>query len=366
MKHRACLWSIATSAALVAGAHGQFTEAYGGLGRVTGAGQGEAPQGGFVGIVLGNQAQMPPEVVQDLAELNQALPQPARTGQTRFAIEHPINGRAVSVELLREPGEALTDPLGVWIWPNWREAGNVLHFDQYSRVRWLSNYHVWLMHRPSQGAWRSRVVDIRAPTQPFKFTGFKGGMLRVADNGRWACVTNKGTLVVGRLDINDEQWMTHVITVPVQEPIEDMVFLHNGSVLIVMHRPPQGEDVLSSFLLGEETATLVMTMEGTCHSYRSAMQDRSFFGYVPAHEEIGLFAVTTQGVMAWQSAGYESSGDERPINNSPSGKYARTQKRDFIGGIAYAMRRTPLADPNDPLPEDHPNTTGSIWLSWAP
>ncbi len=314
-------------------ASAQATEAFGGVGRVAVSTPSEASQGHPRGIVLGDRSRMPAEVAADLAALNQALPEAARSGTLDFVVKHSLNGRAVSVELRLEPRQQVTEPLGVWIWPNWRNAANVLHFDQYSEVRWLSNHHVSLMHRPDRGGWYSRVFDVRAPHRPFQFTGFKLEWLRVADNGRWACVANDGALIVGRLDYDDDQWMTRVVTIPVpaEEPIKSLMFLHGGTVLVHNATAPAAEGraagdrcVLRTFVLGDGTATAAMTMEGINHSSRAVLKDQHFFGYVPEQQQIGLFTVTPGGLMSWQLVGYDTPFHERPVSVSPSSLWRKS------------------------------------------
>lgn len=342
-----------------------LTEAFGGFSRVTGGGVGFAPQGGYTGIVLGNHADMPPAAQQDLIELNLALPAPIRSGELSFyGGNQSQDGMGFAVSLWNHAASQ-SKPPGVWIWPDWRDAANVVHFTEFNNFEWLSNHHVRLNNRNSDSAPNHRVIHLDAPTEHFKFTGFQLDFLRAADNGRWACLTNRGTLVVGQLDHGDPQWMTNVIQIPLSDPVSGLLFVQGGNVLMVETKVGENRR-LSSYALSPTAAQLVQTVDGSYSSEHDLVSTDGFFGtnHPQGSDDLKLFTVTAGGVISVTPVSFDAS--EVSVTVSPSGKYVLTQKRAWDGGIDYFMRKTPKAAADDPLPVEPPQTRGALWLSWAP
>ena len=320
-------------------------------------------------LTMNDESEQSAAIRQDLSELSDAIS--TNVGNLELVtVRSTPNGRTLAATKSNYVSDPV-EPLGVWIWPDWRNAANVIHVPNFSQIKVLSNFHFYLTHDPRKhgGERTTCVIDWRNPQHLFEFKRFKRHLLRIADNGRWACPTSAGALVVGWLDANDPGWAEHTFAIPLTTEPRALMFTGNGSQLIV--ETTDGENVLHSFVVTDNAAIPTDTELGYMYSDTLPLADDAFVAVVPPVPggvnkmvTVGANAAMTISTLEW-----DADGDENPRGASPSGKYIVTQSRAWPPGtIQTRMRKSPKAGANDPMPS-MPQTHseiggGEMWLSW--
>lgn len=322
-------------------------------------------------IVVGEEDRLPAHIREDLVALNAAL-RGLPFSIEQMAINTSPNGKVVLARKANCWGEPEPQPpLGVWIWPDWRDAGTSIHIPQFSRARFVSSHHVmlWQHKRSDRGRLQfdARLLDIRSPDRRFNwFMRLERGSqarLRVAENGRWAGATRDGKLYVGLLDADDEDSLLHGTEVETEEPVENVLLLHNGSLLVVelesgllVTRTADGSRRLDSIGGYDSTDTRGCSLGSDSFIAWSKREGRSFF-----------FTASPDGKLHVHP---QTLAHLRPYSYAPSGKYVIAYKHLLSpGAIKSLVRRTPKADasePIPPLPKPSSRVRGFLtgWLSW--
>lgn len=318
---------------------------------------------------MSNQESLPQDVQSDLNALNGAFELiPGGLEAIRWWSGSPDGTVVVAA---KSTGRDAEEPTGVWIWPHWREADNVLHYEQFSRAQILSNHHVRLIHWAPQSSAHVRIVDLRHPDASFHFSGFATHMLRIADNDRWACLTTDGQLVSGFLCHADGDWMQHVAQIPLDDmPLKELAFLHGGDVLLIELEVEPGRRQVRSYVFPENDDPVhIDTIDGSIWGPRSTFGDVGIFGRATDRrnsDRMIAFMVDERGDITIKRVSFHAA-DERPSDRpSPSGKFVTTYSGGGLLPIRNHIRRTPLADPNEPIPP-RPDASfggGPGWLSW--
>ncbi len=336
-------------------------------------GGGEDP-GTPIRLVAGDQHTLPQDVQDDIVAINHAIE--ATTGAIfRQSIESSPNGRSILVQ--KGPGQSDEYPEGIWIWPYWRDADEMIDLSgQYEHAKWLSNYHLLL--RNDGGSKDFHVIDWRQPEQAYALTTeYRRATVRVADNGRWACETRNNELRVGMLDPDHDDWAESYAAIEIDAPIDQMMFMHAGDILVLQCDPEGAEKEIRIYRIDDlgELQLASSHVGGRVHGHttlgRHHFFARTWEGEFDVFEfggdELVVFSIDSSGqISSMVPVDYEHDGRETPTRVSPSWHFTRTQRRNLIGGIVYDMRRTPLAEPDAPIPSGtHGNRPGPpLWISW--
>jgi len=326
-------------------------------------------------FVLGDETRQPPAVLEDLHELGDAIVAQGVNLETDWVLASP-NGRSV-VACKRRGWRYTGAPTGVWCWPDWRNAQAFIHVPDHSEGGFLSNHHLRIKHHPVDGVgWSSRVIDWRNPNHRFHFADHKPHMIRVADNGRWACETLDGKVATGWLNPHDPQWLQHAIAVPVEGEVSGLMLRNHGSILVVDLNPEEsmpGRECVKTFRLTATHAIEAASITAYLHTDDSTLADDSFILVIsrPRVDQCMMATADHDGGVTLHKFRMDQNQwiDESPVCQSPSGKYTTTQHTGFFGGIGYVrLRKTPKAGPDDPLPSfpvSHEDIGGGeFWLAW--
>jgi len=315
-------------------------------------------------LVLGDMPEIPAEVQADAVAFS-AVYDALVPGSTNLRRISP-NGRAMAFGTFSGSSDE-DEPSGVYVWPDWRDAQNVITFEGFSRVKFRSNHHIYLLHWPEGQSPQSKFVDIRQPDVSFYFSDYWRHLVRITDDGRWAGVTIGGTLRVGQLDPDDPETsqQTTIIDLPDGAEVANLMHRRGGDILIVQFK----DDTMRSYP-ATGGAALDTTQGGMSHE-NLVIGDHRFYGWNDATEGVIVFSVDADGAFTWEQWPFMAGmGGEGPVSTSPSGRYVITKRHVMPpGAVDYKIRKTPLADDDDPMPQRpviHPaGRTGSFgWLTW--
>lgn len=345
----------------------------------------EDPKAGCF-VKLGDYPPVPADVQADVDAFNQSLlgaPVHLREGW----IATSPNGLAFGIGSIARSDE----PLGVWIWPNWRDATPII-FEQYNYFSFVSHANRYVVLYGSRGidSAPTVVVDLQDPETFYPLPGVTKSRryLHVTDEGRWAGVAAaRTTLLVGQLDPeqpNDGAEEAEEILLPEAGRVDNLGWVRNGEFLVVEVQL-DATDVLKLFVIRGDDLTVVDSAENARMFFGGSTEgDTSFFGGMNAQR--AFITVSSDGELSGQPTGFpqEADGRERPAAASPSGWFTMTywDKVEIVPDedgvdmlterIETEIRRTPLADPEEPLPTwpthevDGEELTAGIyfWLSW--
>ncbi|MCH7720587.1 MAG: hypothetical protein IH988_06300 [Planctomycetes bacterium] len=280
---------------------------------------------------IGYENLAPPEVRKWLEALrDSARPRIEQLSNTDIAISP--DGKSIIIHGFRRGDDT---PI-TYIWNDWRQADAVEEHELYFRGggRFLSNQYLYLGNEQVL----DRTTGHRYPA-PARFD--------VAPEGKWVGTDrDKQTIQIGTLTLRGPRKL-HEVKVDGYGPL----WARRGRYFVVgIIRG--GVRVFDA--KGQETAVL----EGDWR-LGSQISDRQFF----ISEQFAQAAMMTIGEDGSVEVGDVRNLRCRPDRVSPSGKYV-------IGlgfrrtGDRFDVDRTPLSDPDAPLPPRPPY--GHFWISWAP
>ena len=328
---------------------------------------GESPAGITGGeLILGEVPEAPAAVRADVEAFNAVYGTLVPGGTDNHEVSP--NGRAVAVGRYTHQRDGGSEPHGVYVWPDWRDAQNVIIFEDFEQVEFRSNHHVYLLYWPRGQSPRTKFVDLRHPEVRFQFSDYWRRLVSIADDGRWAGVTIGGTLRVGRLDPDDPEIsrQTTVIDLPEGAEVERLMHRRGGDILVVQFK---GGTIRSYPAAG---GAPLDTTQGGFGSQNLMVGDHRFYGWNDATEGAILFSVEADGTFTWEQWPFMAGvRDWGAVWGSPSGRYVVMKRRVWPGNVEYKIRKTPLADDGAPVPRiTHPEIRDDQlgwlmgWLTW--
>lgn len=314
-------------------------------------------------LVWSDTPALPPAAIDDLTELRATL---LTLGYADAVLLLNENGRSAAATA---PFGVKPDPVpasGVTIWPDWQIADAMIHFDDVSKVQFLSSNHVLISQHPDGGPYVSFVVDIRRPTTRFQLSGYRLGSLRVTDSGMWAALALDGGLSWGQFNPAGAGEAVTGTAIPVSGPVRNLIWRLDGRYLLV-ERDGTVIDVLRA-----SDWSVVSGIAGglgpASYSVEPAGRD-SCLGYQPG---VGacVFSVSSEGIVSatrWPS----QIAREGSVALSPLRKFLITQSTDDSMFVRRYCRATPHASVSDVVPAlpSHPSLIMMQdigWLLWTP
>lgn len=259
------------------------------------------------------------------------------------------------------------EPTGVTIWADWRNVDSKVVFDDMSEVDFRSNHHVALSDRRRGGRPRWCVVDLRAPTVRFDFTGrWVGPSMRISDSGRWATIGRNGELLVGRFDTASPEASLVPTAVPDVDGLRNLIWVRDGDFLVVEKEGRRLE------VIDAASWAVVATLEGTLSPVETvathAGRDACLI-WTPTKGSVVL-EISPSGALTLAQWPHQKD-EESTVRLSPSRRFAVTQHQRSYPFVTREIRRTGDAAKSDELPEwpkvsRAANIQDIGWLVWNP
>src|SRR5262245_35507180 len=283
--------------------------------------------------------EVPPQVRQDLDELNARLgAYMANRPQKNLRLSISSDERALAVWMASSWWSDEEPPTSVWLWPDWQNAEQVVVFDGFSRLEFVTDTFVELRQNN-----RAAYCDIHEPQTLFEAQSPRFTDLFLTSDKHWFGL-REGQVLRGRLDSPDS--LTRGQELRLSDHISHLGVAYDGAVLVVQTSTQRVRSYKT------DTMQMIQELHGGMWGSGLPLRGDRPGTFISTSERIYWIDVLPDGTF--QAVPFEYGhrpNAERPAGYSRCGQWVMTYRDGWAPGLIHThWRAMPGIKPTTAMP----------------